>query len=146
VSPQKSSILREERTSVRVKISALWASTLFLFAYGDIFGFFKPGQIEDVTAGEVSGIEITPVFLFAVSVYVAIASTMVFLVQVLAPRINQWVNIVLPCLYIVSILASVIGETSAYFLLLSGLEIALLLLVVWYAWTWPRQDGTAVTD
>jgi hypothetical protein len=44
--------------------SALWVSLLFLYAYGDIFGFFKPGQIEDVIEGEISGIEITEGFLF----------------------------------------------------------------------------------
>jgi hypothetical protein len=38
---------------------------------------------------------------------------------------------------------SVMGETSAYFLLLSSVESALLLLIVWYAWTWPRQVATA---
>jgi hypothetical protein len=32
---------------------------LFLFAYGDIFGFFRKEQIEDVLAGEISGMSIT---------------------------------------------------------------------------------------
>ena len=114
---------------------------LFLFAYGDIFGFFRGGLIEDVIAGEVSGIRITQVFLFAVSVYVAIASVMVFLTLVLKPSVNRWANIVLPILYIVSIAASVIGEDWAYFYFLSIAESALLLLIIWYAWTWPEQEG-----
>jgi hypothetical protein len=37
--------------------------------------------------------------------------------------------------------ASAIGETSAYYWFLSIIESALLLLIVWYAWTWPRRDG-----
>jgi hypothetical protein len=114
---------------------------LFLFAYGDIFGFFAPGQIEEVIAGEISGIEITQVFLFGISVYIAIASVMIFLSLVLRPSVNRWTNIVLPILYIVSIVASAIGETSAYFLFLSIAESALLLLIIWYAWTWPRQEA-----
>ena len=44
----------------------------------------------------------------------------------------------LASLYIVSIVASAIGETSAYFLFLSTVEGAFLLLVIWYAWRWPR--------
>jgi hypothetical protein len=36
-------------------------------------------------------------------------------------------------------LASVIGETWAYFYFLSIVESALLLLIIWYAWTWPRH-------
>jgi len=142
MSTSHSRILEDERVSVRLKIAALWIAMLLLFAYGDIFGFFTPGQIEEVVGGEISGIEITQVFLFAVSVYIAVASVMVFLSLVLRPSVNRWTNIALPILYIVSIVASAIGETSAYFLFLSAAEGALLLLIIWYAWTWPRQEPT----
>ncbi len=43
--------LEDHRVGVRFKISALWIGMLFLFAYGDIFGFFEAGQIEDVLDG-----------------------------------------------------------------------------------------------
>jgi hypothetical protein len=142
VSTSSSGIVEDVRIGVRLKISSLWIAMLFLFAYGDIFGFFQEGQIEEVIAGEVSGIEITETFLFAVSVYIAIASVMVFLSLVLRPMVNRWTNIVLPILYIVSIGVSAIGETSAYFIFLSLAESALLVLIVWYAWTWPKREGT----
>jgi Family of unknown function (DUF6326) len=121
-------------------MSALWVATLFLFAYGDIFGFLKKGQIQDVIGGEVGGIKITQVFLFAVSVYVAIASVMVFLSLVLKPTINRWTNIVVPMLYIVSIVATVIDETWAYLYFLSIVEVAVLMLIVWLAWRWPGAE------
>jgi hypothetical protein len=79
VSTPRSRVLEDVKVGVRLKMSALWIATLFLFAYGDIFGFFKPGQIGDVISGQVSGIEITQVFLFGASVYIAIASVMIFL-------------------------------------------------------------------
>jgi len=142
VSTSNSTIFEDVRIGVRLKISALWIAMLFLFAYGDIFGFFAPGQIEEVIGGEISGIEITQVFLFVVSLYIAIASAMVFLSLVLAPKVSRWTNVVLPILYVVSIVASAIGETSAYYWFLSIAESALLLLIVWYAWTWPRREGT----
>jgi hypothetical protein len=138
VSTSSSSILDDVKVGVRLKISALWIAMLFLFAYGDIFGFFNPGQIEEVISGEISGIEITQGFLLAVSIYIAIASVMIFLSLVLRPPVARWTNIVLAILYVVSIVASAIGETDAYYLFLSAAEIALLLLIVRYAWTWPR--------
>ena len=46
----------------------------------------------------------------------------------------------LSVLYIASILASAIGDADVYFIFLSVEECALLLLIFWYAWTWPRQD------
>jgi len=140
VSTTSSSTFEGVRVGVRPKISALWIAMLVLFAYGDIFGFFKPGQIEEVMSGEISGIEITQGFLFAISVYIAIASVMIFLTLVLKPAVVRWTNIVLAILYIVSIVAAAIGE-DAYYLFLSAVEIAMLLLIVRYAWTWPRQSS-----
>jgi hypothetical protein len=140
VSTTSPSTLEDGRVGVRPKISALWIAMLILFAYGDIFGFFKPGQIEEVMSGEISGIEITQGFLFAISVYIAIASVMTFLTLVLRPAVARWSNIVLAIVYIVSILAAAIGE-DAYYLFLSAVEIAMLLLIVGYAWTWPRQSS-----
>jgi hypothetical protein len=125
---------------VRLKISALWVAMLFLFAYGDIFGSFVPGRIDEIRGGTISGIEITQTFLLAASVYVAIASLMIFLTLVLRSRVNRWANIVLPILYIVSIIASVIGESWVYFWFLSIAEGVLLLLVIWYAWQWPTLE------
>jgi hypothetical protein len=143
VSSAGSRTFEDVKVGVRCKIAALWIAMLFLFAYGDIFGFFSPGQIGEVMAGEISGMAITEVFLFAVSLYIAIASLMVFLSLVLVPTVNRWINIVLASLYVVSIVASAIGETSAYYWFLSITESVLLLLIVWYAWTWPV---TAVSD
>ena len=140
-----SNVLDQARVNVRLQISGLWIAMLFLFAYGDIFGFFKPGQLADVANGEVSGIEITQAFLLAVSVYIAIASAMVFLTLVLRASAARWANIVLPVLYAVSIVASLIGESWVYFWFLSLAEIALLGAIVWLAWRWPRSDAAGVT-
>jgi hypothetical protein len=139
VSNADSGILDDVRIGVRLKIAALWIAMLLLFAYGDIFGFFNTGRIEEVIGGEISGMKITQGFLFAASVYIAIASVMIFLTLVLTPKVCRWTNIVLPALYIVTIVASVIGESWAYFYFLSVVESALLLLIIWYAWTWPRH-------
>jgi hypothetical protein len=65
---------------------------------------------------------------------------MIFLTLVLKPTMARWSNIVLAILYIVSIIAAAIGE-DAYYLFLSAVEIAMLLLIVGYAWTWPRQSS-----
>lgn len=146
MSTAKSRDLDDARVGVRLKISSLWIATLFLFAYGDIFGFFKPGQIQDVITGEVSGIKITQAFLLGASIYITVASVMVFLSLVLRPAVSRWTNIVLAVLFIVSIVVSIIGESWVYFIFLSIAEIGLLLLIVWYAWTWPSRDGGRVAS
>ena len=132
----------DHEVGLRLKISALWVVLLFLYAYGDIFGFFKPGQIQDIVSGQISGIDITEGFLFAVSVYVAIASVMIFLTLVLRPAAARWSNVVLAILYVVTIVGAAIGE-SAYYWFLGVVEIAALALIVRYTWTWPRETNGA---
>jgi hypothetical protein len=78
VSSASSRIFGDVKVGVRCKIAALWTAMLFLFAYGDAFRILQPGQLQEVMAGEISGMAITQVFLFTVSRYIAIASVMVF--------------------------------------------------------------------
>ncbi len=75
------------------------------------------------------------------AVYVTIPSLMVFLSLVLKPQVNRWTNIVLAIVYAASIVFFCIGETWAYYIFLSILESVLLLIVVWYAWKWPKQES-----
>lgn len=138
---QTGKVLEDAKVNVKLKISALWAAVMLLFAYGDIFGYFRTGFIQGVMAGTVAGNQINQVFMMGISVYVAIPSLMVFLSLVLKPQVNRWANIILGILYPVTILLSCIGETWANYIFLSILESVLLLLVVWYAWTWPRQEN-----
>ena len=126
--------------NVRVKIAALWASMLFVFAYIDLFSLYRPDFRADVEAGEVGGFAVNQTFLLATTAYVVIPSLMVFCVLVLRPRLNRILNIALAMAYAVSIVAATIGEWS-YYVLGSLIEAALLAAVVFYAWTWPKEIG-----
>jgi len=126
---------------VRAKLAALWASTMLLFAYGDLFALFRRDVIDDITNGEVGGFSVDQPFLLATSVYVAIPALMVFLCLVMGPTVGRWTNVVLGSVYVVTIAVSAIGERWAYYLFLSVLEIGLLALVVRYAWSWSQPAG-----
>src|SRR3989304_4423681 len=41
--------------NVRVKISALWASMMFIFAYVDLFSFYRSDVRADIAAGGIVG-------------------------------------------------------------------------------------------
>jgi membrane protein DedA with SNARE-associated domain len=126
--------------NVRVKIAALWASMLFVFAYVDLFSLYRLDFRADVEAGEVGGFAVNQTFLLGTTAYVVIPSLMVFCVLVLRPRLNWILNIALAMVYAVSILAATIGEWT-YYLLGSLIEAALLAAVLFYAWTWPKEIG-----
>lgn len=125
--------------SVRVKIAGLWTSLLFVFAYVDIFAFFRADVLNDALAGKVHIFEVGQTFLFLTTLYVTIPSLMIFLSLVLAPRINRWANIVVAVVYAITIAGSCVGETWVYFLFGSAVEVVLLVGVVCYAWKYPTD-------
>ena len=45
--------------NVRTKISALWTSMLFVFAYVDLFSLYRPDFRADLEAAEVGGFTVT---------------------------------------------------------------------------------------
>ena len=124
--------------NVRIKISALWASMLFVFAYVDLFSLYRRDFRADLEAGEVSGFKINQSFLLGTTVYVVIASLMVFVAVVLRPRVNRIANIALATAYALTIIAGAVGEWG-YYILGSAVEVALLAAIVYYAWTWPKE-------
>lgn len=135
--------LEDVRVPVKLKLSALWAATLFLYAYGDIIGFFRPDVVAAIKAGKIAGFEINQVFLFGVSVYILIPSAMVFLSLVMRPEVSRWANLVLGVAYLLTNAASAIGESWNYYVFLTSAESVLFVLIVWHAWRWPRQRVSA---
>jgi hypothetical protein len=63
---------------------------------------------------------------------------MVFLSLVFPPRLDRWTNIVLALLYAVIVGLTMPGSW-AFYLFFSVIEIVLSLLIVWQAWSWPRD-------
>ena len=130
--------LEEFKVNVRIKISALWASMMFVFAYVDLFSLYRPDFRADIEAGEVAEFTIGQGFLLGGTAYILIPSLMVFLALVLRPRINRIANIALSVVYALTIIGASIGEW-AYWILGSAVEVGLLGAIVYYAWTWPRE-------
>jgi hypothetical protein len=122
--------------NVRLKLSALWVALLFVFAYVDIFAAYRADIIGGVLEGRIAGFQVDQTFLLLTTIYVAIPSVMVFLTLVLRPRVAQWATLILAALYMLSIVASTIGETWWYYYLGSAIECVLLAAAIRYAWRW----------
>ena len=133
--------LEPASVNVRIKISALWATMLFVFAYVDLFSLYRPDVRADLEAGRLSAFTISQSFLLLTTAYVAIPALMVFGTLVLRPGISRIANIALSFLYALTIVGASIGEGNYYYLLGSAIEVALLAAIAFYAWTWPRVVG-----
>jgi hypothetical protein len=134
-------ILEDAPVNVKIKLSVLWATVMFLYIYVDIFGFYQPGELENILAGKVWEFEITQIWALSSMIMMTIPSLMVFLSLTLEARGNRWTNIVVGILYIAIAIGNVIGETWVYLFFGSIVEVVLLLLIVRYAWKWPTHEA-----
>lgn len=121
---------------VRLRIAALWTATMLIFAYVDLFSFYRPDVRADIEAGKVFAFDIGEPFLFFATLYVIIPALMIYLSLVLRPTLNRRLNIGLAAVYVVTILGGAVGEWN-YYILGSVVEAALLACVIRHAWSWP---------
>jgi Family of unknown function (DUF6326) len=129
----------EAPATVRVKLSALWVSVMFLYVYVDIFSFYMPGTIDDILIGRVWEFDITQGWALGALALMAIPSLMVFLSLALPVVAARRANLVVATVYVLVSIGNAVGETWAFIWLGSAVEVALLLLLLRYAWTWPRR-------
>ena len=135
-------ILKDPKINIKIKLSGLWVANMFLFIYVDYFGLYIPGVMGKIIEGEVAhtGIQISQVFLLAGITLMMIPSLMIILSLTMPAKANRWTNIIVGILQIVVLLSALIGESWAYYIFATIVEVVLLLLIVWYAWKWPKQE------
>ena len=137
---KSATILEDMKINVKIKLSALWVTVNLLYIYVDVYSYYRPGIIEKIIAGEVAftGIEVTQAFLLVVIILMTIPSIMVFLSLILPAKANRWTNIIVGIFEIIFVIGATIGETWAYYIFGSIVEVVLLSLIVWYAWKWSK--------
>jgi hypothetical protein len=123
---------------LRLKLSALWVATMFLYVYVDILYFYKPGTIDDILVGRVWEFDISQGWALGALALMTIPILMVFLSLVLPTMAARWSNLVVASLLVLVAIANVVGETWAFVWFGSAVEAALLLMISRYAWRWPR--------
>ena len=125
---------------VRWKLCGLWIAVMFLYLYGDYFELYQPGKLQAMLSGQMAVRSISQGVLLAMAAVMVIPSLMIFLVLVLPPRVNRWTNIVFGAVYTLIMLLAIRGGWHFY-IFYGCVEMILTVLIVWYAWTWPRQTA-----
>jgi len=88
-----------------------------------------------------TGFTINQAFLTGTLIYILLPTLMVVLSLLLKPRANRITNIVVSLLYIITIIGAAIGETWAYYILGSLIEVILLVAIARTAWKWPPPQN-----
>lgn len=131
-------VFEDFQINVKLKISALWIAVMFCYVYGDYIEIYVPGVIADAMTVK-SSIE-TQLEFFAVALLMAIPSVMIFFSLVLKPKINRLLNIILPTVYILLLIAVNMAGGWIFYLFLTAIEIAISITTIWYAWKWPTIE------
>lgn len=131
--------LEDIKLSLKVKLSALWASLMFIIIYLDYFHLYMPGKMAQIQTGRVFVFDITQVFLLVALFVVMIPALMIFLSVALPPKANRWTNIIIGVVNIFSILFNLAGEAWIHMVVGAVVQVILLCLIIRYAWKWPRH-------
>lgn len=133
----------DTRIDVKLVLSALWTTMVLVFAYVDIFGFYRADVLDAALDGRIAttALEVDQTFLIATLGYILIPTLMVTLSLVLRPRVNRIVTMTVALAYVLAIIVSCVGETWSYYLAGSAVEILLLIAIIRTASTWPTSES-----
>lgn len=134
-----SAAMQDIKVHVKLKLSALWAAVMFCYIYGDYFGLYVPGQLKGMLAGQGPIGPTSQSSLVPVAIMMAVPGIMVFLSLIMLPRLNRVVNMVLGTLY-TAIMVITMPGAWVFYIVLGVIEVVLTLLIVGYAWKWPREN------
>jgi len=119
----------------RIKLSLLWIFVVLLMVYADIVSLLDPtSPIREVMAGA----PLPAGGLMAGAILMITSISMVVLSWVLSYKVNRWVSIIIGAYMIVHI---VIGGHGLYYVLFETVEVACILLTIWFTWKWRNLEG-----
>ena len=126
----------------KLKLSALWASTMFCYIYCDYFELYTSGKLQSMQQGNLGPMgSATQGVLLGLSVMMAVPSLMVFLSVALPARYNKLLNIVVGAFFTLLLALLTYSTEWCFYKFFAGIETVLTALVVWYAWRWPKATS-----
>lgn len=128
---------KDNKVSVQIKLAALWASFLFLYAYVDYFHLYMPGSIKDILEGKVFVFAISDSFLLVAMILVTIPALMIYLSVALPAKANRLTNMIVATVFIPYMLFNLAGTAWAHMYFAAVAEVLLLCAIIRAAWQWP---------
>lgn len=119
--------------NVKMKLSTLWTSVMFIMVFADILSFIRPGTFEEIAEQGITDVQL---LVFAVLIVIPIA--MIFLSRVLKNNANRWANTIAAAITILWVIGG--GTTYPHYIFFATMEVAAMLLIIRYAWTLPKEE------
>ena len=115
----------------KLKVAALWMVVEFGMFAVPMVEQHIPGYMDEIIA------QTTPEVMMLLAIIVMILPVMAFLTLTLKGSINRWLNIIVGIVFIALSPTAIVDFPTDYLpsmIIISIVEIAALVLIVWYAW------------
>ncbi|OCW74965.1 DUF6326 family protein [Elizabethkingia anophelis] len=132
--------LENSKIDVKIKLTAFWTSVTLCYLYGDYFELYVPGKVKGLIDGH--NLLNDPRKLLGASLLLAIPAVMVGLSVILNPKLNRLFNLIFGTLFTLIMLLIAITSLDSwrmFYVFLALTESAITILIVLYAWKWPKQ-------
>ena len=126
-----------KRIATQTLLSTLWIVVVINMLKADILSLYIPGAAEELarTAGDTP----IPLLMLGGAIMMQISTLMILFSRILPYGLNRWANIATS---IITIAFIVDGAASyPHYLFLATVEVACLLLMVWFAWQWRNLEA-----
>ncbi|KAF5424131.1 MAG: hypothetical protein C00003105_00910 [ANME-2 cluster archaeon HR1] len=128
---KSATILEDSKINVRIILAVLWVSHFLLWTFGDMLSLLQ--GISEPVANEL---------LLFVAVPLAMIQTLMSLFSLIGkPKVIRWVNIGFASVFIVFNVGFLIEAHTGWEYLLGGAYLLFNVLIIGYAWKWPRQKN-----
>lgn len=127
--------LEDVKVNVRIILAALWIAHFLLWTFGDMASLLQ--EITEPVDNEL---------LLFVAVPLAVIQTLMIVFSLVGkPNVMRWANIIISVLYIVFNLGYLAEANAGWEFLLGIAYLLFNALIIYYAWTWTKQEGAEVT-
>jgi hypothetical protein len=129
---------------VRIILAVLWVAGMLSSLNGDTYRLNDPVALQALIANT-GAIVASSGLLLVMSIVFVVPILMSVLTLTLKYPVSRWANRILGILYAMVILGFwVLGfvfKSAGYEFVWSTAQLVFALLVVWYAWKWPKQEA-----
>lgn len=134
--------LSDTKLDIKIKLSALWISLMFLFVYADLKAMYQTGSIEAIIKGEIIGMKINDMFLLCSAILMSIPAIMIFLSIFLKPKLNRIFNVIFPLLFVIVNTGTYFapGKVWWYYIYFTSLEYLICILIILITLKWPKTE------
>jgi hypothetical protein len=127
------------KLSTRTIIIGLWVVLMLLYIYCDIFSFFRPNHINEITEGLMGPFQINQISLMVIGIMMAIPALIIIANLFVKMAAIKWINIIGGILYTLVNIGNIVGEKWVYYLIYGVIEIVITVLIIIKSIKWPKK-------